>query len=90
MIPTLKPNLEKVLYLDCDILVTDSLSDLWSIDINNYYCAVVEEMYEKTHNDAKRLGVEAFFNAGVLLLNNKKWVYENIQEMWKNIFDKVS
>lgn len=78
LIPIIKPNLEKILYLDCDILVVASLKSLWNIDLKNTYCGVVEEMYDKTQQDAKRLNIKSFFNAGVLLINNKKWVDENI------------
>lgn len=78
LIPQIRPNLDKVLYLDCDILIVSSLQSLWNVDLLDTYCGVVEEMYEKTQNDARRLGVKSFFNAGVLLINNKKWVKERI------------
>lgn len=78
LIPQIKPELDKVLYLDCDILVVSSLQSLWNIDLKNTYCGVVEEMYKKTQIDAKRLGIKSFFNAGVLLINNRKWVEEKV------------
>jgi lipopolysaccharide biosynthesis glycosyltransferase len=79
IIPSLKPNLEKVLYLDCDILVVSSLKLLWNTDLKGTYCGVVQETYSKTQFDAERIGVPFYFNAGVLLINNKKCVLENIE-----------
>ena len=34
---------KKVLYLDCDMIVVDDISKLYSINIDNYYAAVVED-----------------------------------------------
>ena len=69
-----------MLYLDCDILVVGSLRELWEQDLEDFYCAAVEEMYEGTTRDATRLGIQSYFNAGILLINNKKWVSENISD----------
>lgn len=80
IIPRLKPELEKILYLDCDILVVDSLKELWNVELGDSYCAVVEELYKGTSQEAERLNIESYFNAGVLLINNAKWVKENITE----------
>lgn len=80
IIPKLKPELKKVLYLDCDILVVGSLRELWEQDLEDFYCAAVEEMYYGTLHDATRLNLKAYFNAGVLLINNSKWVKENVSE----------
>ena len=79
IIPKIKPQLEKVLYLDCDIIVKKSLSDLYNIDLGDKYCAVVQEMNPYfSPKDEKRLGINAEFNAGVILFNNRKLVEENL------------
>ena len=77
IIPRVKPNLPKVLYLDCDILVKSSLLDLWNIDLKDTYCGAVQELYKDSNIDARRLNVKTYFNAGVLLLNNKKMIEDN-------------
>jgi lipopolysaccharide biosynthesis glycosyltransferase len=72
LIAVLKPQLAKVFYLDCDIIVCNSLDILWNTDLRDNYVAAVEELHERT---------EPFtFNAGVLLINNKKWAKDNIAE----------
>lgn len=81
LIPLIKPNLEKVLYLDSDIVILDSLKELWNIDLEDYYCVAVEDLNKNSSKiDAKRLDVESYFNSGVLLINNKKWVEESITD----------
>lgn len=55
--------LNKILYLDVDTIVNDSIIDLWDLDISNYsICAVPETGTINTSMDSK-------INSGVLLLN---------------------
>lgn len=32
---------DKVIYLDCDVLVNMDIAELWNIDLNGYYLAAV-------------------------------------------------
>lgn len=61
---------DKALYLDSDIIVTDQLDELFSIDINHHYLAVVRAVF----------GYGIGFNSGMMLINNKRWKSENITE----------
>lgn len=71
-LPELLSQLDKVLYLDGDLIVREDLGDLYSTDIDNYYLAAVVDsgsIYYK-HDYVKR--VKDYFNSGVMLLNLKK------------------
>ena len=81
IIPKLKPQIKKCLYLDCDIIVNDSLNELWNINLEDNYVAAVEDLFLLTDEDAKRLNVNHYFNAGVLLINNELWIKDNISEL---------
>ena len=59
-----------VLYLDCDLVVTRDLTDLFSIDLTNRPLAAAKVIY----------GLEDRFNAGVLLINNAYWKENTIQQ----------
>ncbi len=63
---------DKVLYLDCDVLVRHSLSDLFNTDLEGVLAgAVINPFY-----DGSRLGLadgDRYFNSGVLLLNCAEW-----------------
>ncbi|MBR1649188.1 MAG: glycosyltransferase [Alphaproteobacteria bacterium] len=78
IIAKVKPDLDKALYLDGDIICKSSLSEFWNINIDNYYAAAVEGLSTATPSIAKRLGTQTSFNAGVLLINLKKWKEDNI------------
>lgn len=76
---------DKLLYLDCDIIVKDSLLNLWGIDTSNYFFAAVKdisgEFFLKDMNAPERK--KSYFNSGVLLMNLKKWREENGLERCK-------
>lgn len=79
LLPEVLRNEKTVLYLDCDIIVRKSLSDLFNMDISNYSCAVVEdqEADDIVHrNKIQYMG--DYFNSGVMLLNLEYWRKNNI------------
>lgn len=74
---TLLPNIDKALYLDCDLVVNGDIKELWNLDITGYGAAGVHDAI-LSHNIIKNyIGYdfieEGYFNAGVLLLNLKFW-----------------
>ena len=76
------PDLDKVLYLDCDLVVRGSLKELWAEDLNGYYAAGVADWYiNKRHLLMKSLGFQGrndYVNGGVLLFNLKAIRENNI------------
>lgn len=70
----LPDNIDKVLYLDGDTIVRGNLKELWSINLDKYVLgASIEPTVDKERK--KNLGLESkpYYNAGVLLVNLKKW-----------------
>lgn len=62
--------IDKVLYLDCDIIVNDSLEELWNIDMAEKAIAASPQI--GSGHDCERLGYpieDCYFNAGVTLMN---------------------
>lgn len=87
-IQTYLKDVDKVLYLDCDTIVNANLKELWDTNIDNYWVAGVEDPISGKNKE--RLGIPSehlYFNAGVLLINLKKWREDNIQGA---LFDYVS
>jgi len=80
-IASLKPNLEKAIYLDCDIVVKTSLKELWETDIANCAMGVIEDCASPKSRQEffDRLGCDSYFNAGILLINIKKWNELNLE-----------
>lgn len=84
---------DKVLYLDCDVMVRGSLQELWRTDLTAYYLAGVPDynvifrgkLSERFGTDFKK---EEYVNSGVLLMNNKKWREENLFEKLMEFSEK--
>lgn len=73
---------DKVLYLDIDVLVRDSLKPLWDTDLgDNWLGACIDLFVERQNAYKQKIGMadgEYYFNAGVLLINLKKWRQHDI------------
>lgn len=71
------PDIKKILYLDCDIIVNRDISDLFLIDMRNYPIAAVQDLNNPT-KESHRFNIcfeyrDKYFNAGVLLINLELW-----------------
>lgn len=72
----LPADMDKVIYLDGDILVVDKLVNLWNTSVENYAIAAVPDSYNNKIEHYNRLHYSqslGYFNAGVLLINLKYW-----------------
>lgn len=72
IIADLVPDISKCLYLDADIVVNGKLKDFYDTDIENFYCAGVEDLFINGICYKKEIGFtddNLYVNAGVLLLN---------------------
>lgn len=81
MISDLLPEVDKVIYLDCDIVVHGSLKELWETNISDYAIAAVLQIGHGF--EAERLGYPmsyGYFNAGVNMLNLKYFREYGIKE----------
>jgi lipopolysaccharide biosynthesis glycosyltransferase len=72
-LPDLLPELDRVLYLDGDVIVLDSLAPLWETELGDHYLAAVTNVLQQDHfprlDDLGLSGPEVYFNAGVMLMN---------------------
>lgn len=73
LLPELLPELDRVLYLDCDIIVRQDLARLWEETHleDNYLGAVYEAAIEGQAERFRALGCDParYFNSGFLLMN---------------------
>lgn len=74
-------DIEKLLYLDSDTLVLGSLSEIFELDLNDNYLAVVSEALSDSIKPL--IGFEkgeTYFNSGVILFNVPVWKKECCME----------
>ena len=76
------PNdIEKVLYLDSDIIVRHSLHEMYNTDIKDYAAGVVTDMGDGNlafYNYLRYSPKYGYFNSGVILINLSYWKEHNI------------
>lgn len=74
-LPLILSDVDKLLYLDGDLIVKGDISGLYNIDFGDNIVAGVYDNIADWH--MKSLGVTKYFNSGVMLLNLKKMREEN-------------
>ena len=71
----LPEGIEKILYLDSDMIVNFSLNDLWNTDISDVAIAAV--VNPGSYGDSK-----SYFNSGLLLINLRYWRENHLEDKY--------
>ena len=77
----LPPDIDRVLYLDSDIIIRSDIRPFYEMDMGDAYVAAVAEAPVDGRND--RLGLPEgvmYFNSGVLLMNLALWREDSVGE----------
>ena len=82
--PSLLKGIDKVLYLDCDLVVNGCVQELWNMDLDGYSMAALEDATLSYDIVKDYIGYdyfkEGYMNSGVLLMNLKYWREHHVQE----------
>ena len=80
-IPEIAPDLNKVIYMDVDIIVKGDIAELYNQELEKYpLAAVLEDFYAGNYTALKEKiypdysGKDIYFNAGVLLFDVRKFI----------------
>ncbi len=85
----LPSSVTQVLYMDCDVLVLQSLRELWNTPMDGYAMAGVQDLLYTPDEYFERLGYErkyGYVNGGVLLLNLDYWRKNDVENRLKVYF----
>ena len=92
--------IEKVIYLDSDIIVNLDINELWQIELNDNIFAAVPELFNRADDKVdvqntfplcrdNLVKTENYFNAGVIFINLTAFRKEvNVILNWPKILDK--
>lgn len=87
LVPQILPaDVNKALYLDCDIICVDNIQELWDTDLGDTYCGVVPDGSGDNIHCRNRMARkqqylqhdDIYFNSGVMLMNLKQWREKNL------------
>lgn len=94
-IPNLFPQYKKVLYLDCDITVLGDVSELYNTHIHGFYVGAAQEEVMQTYEvfgnyveKADGINRKNYFNAGILLINCRRWRNKFIAEKFVDLLNR--
>lgn len=91
-LPSLIPVIKKVLWLDSDVIVLESIEALWNVNISDKPLAAVKNALFKHRWDLpKSLGMMSprqYFNTGVMLLNLDLLRKEDAENQFNNATNK--
>ncbi|WAL58312.1 glycosyltransferase family 8 protein [Thermocoleostomius sinensis] len=102
LLPDIVPDeVEKVIYLDTDIVVTGNLETLWNLEIDNQALLAVQDPVHRFVNQAHHLksfdlntwGITSehrYLNSGVLVMNLNKWRSEKLADRIMNFMSQHS
>ena len=74
-------DLERVLYLNCDIIFCQSVSLLWNLDMNGKTIAALNDAFSRQYRANINLEPEdVMFNSGVMLIDLNRWKRQKVEE----------
>jgi lipopolysaccharide biosynthesis glycosyltransferase len=81
-LPEVIPQVDRIIYVDCDVLALASLAELWTVDMNDCIIAGVADYKSDTKEHNQAIGCENFvyINSGVLLMDLAKARQEKLTE----------
>lgn len=94
-ISSMYKELDKVIYLDSDIVLLSDIKDLYNIDLGDNILGVVRDdivannpAFKIYTKDALGINHDEYFNSGVLLMNLKEYRKNKIEEIFIEILNK--
>lgn len=96
-IQSLYPEFDKILYLDCDIVVEGDISKLYETNVDGYLAAGVVEQFilrtpEFSYYTKNAVGVESknYINSGIMIMNLKEFRNNRIEEKFTYLINKYN
>jgi lipopolysaccharide biosynthesis glycosyltransferase len=92
------PTVDKILYLDADVVIEGSIDELFNLDLNGNVLGAVNHNLAISNSDLKlesrfdklSLNLSSYFNAGVMLIDYKLWLKSNVLARSKSILHQYS
>jgi len=95
LLPKILPELEMLIYIDGDTVINGDILELWNEDLEGKIAGVVQDLQYPDYKERLkifRINENRYFNAGILLLNLKKFSklcsLETLPKIISNLFTK--
>jgi len=84
----IKPNTERLIYIDSDTIVVDKIDRMIDYDISDCSLAMSKDCMYRFYCKQLKLKKIEYFNAGVVIFNVKKYKENNMQEKYMKFLVK--
>jgi lipopolysaccharide biosynthesis glycosyltransferase len=77
MAEIINPDVDRLIYMDGDMIVLNDIRPLWETDMNGCIIAAVDDIAAMKFKEYDRLNIPekfGYFNSGVILIDRKQWV----------------
>lgn len=77
----LPDDLDRVLYLDCDIVIVKSIRELWNLDLQGKTIGALKDAFSPYYRANIDLQPnDIMFNSGVMLIDMNRWKEQKVEE----------
>ena len=90
ILPDLLPDLEKIIYFDCDLTLLDDPGKLYDEPFDGTLCMAVVTKIKENHPEKLGISSGEYFNSGVLVFSPAEWKRQNYIEKFKECFKNYS
>lgn len=84
MAQLLPASVHKVLYMDVDIIIKESIKELYDTDVAGYYMAAIEDPDNPLKYTLGLKEHEPYFNSGIMVINLEEWRRTNLNLLLKD------
>lgn len=88
LLPILLKDIDKILILECDMLINDDIAKLYDTDLDNKLMGCVEDFASVKHSKDLWSEKSDYYNTGVCLINLKKLRDMDYLKLFKNKISK--
>lgn len=82
-------NVDKVIYIDCDMIIRKSLKDLWEMDMEDYYVMAADDCRGTMYRDNIGVARDSIYtNNGLMVINLKSWRDNKIDQAFVEFIRK--
>lgn len=87
----LPPNIKKVIYIDCDMIIRHSLKPLWEMDMEGSWCMSADDCRGEKYRE--EIGVDAnsiYTNNGLMVIDLEAWKSNNVEHLFVEFIKKYN
>lgn len=86
-------DVQRLIYLDCDMMVMAPIENLWNVELNGKPLAAVEDPWGKLIGSGRDISerdhilhpADPYFNAGLMVIDIDRWREQNVAEQLDNL-----